>query len=560
MVFLTFDEVQQVCIFALMIRILTAILLPLLLSSCTYYIGPNHWANSFSKDEVIVPHRTSVEEIATDDVLLAYESLEKKSSKKILQYSAKFEDTTINVRTAYAKLLLAVDIEAVNEAILKTKAWGTTGTSGKLNKRGDYDFSQIQFTHLIWYFKDSPHLLYPETAQHIVDYLIIDNGARPTLKAPKTLGIVRETENHILMKETSRYLKNQWIFENNPQAEFDNTQNGMTDFLIEHLLEMKKTGFYEFNSNPYISYTFEALHILHMHSKDQEIKQVCKEVMDAENYAYALGSFELKKYSPFRRRMTRVTTTSLFGDRHGVLIRAELAKSNKKVLQEDQLPCCFDRTLISSASDYILPEETQHLIEKKSQNYYAKIGHGLKASPEIYYGTPDYLLTGGGLRIGKRSQIVPRPLSILLKDEANDIKQCFHIEGKGKLNKWNNTGLYPNIMIGENQVYIPKEYARIDSFKIWDIYKPYPNKDIYICVYNGRNLGIIFMGQSNYQEILSLNLSDKQLSRAFNLSASNTISYKTAARKKWVIKTTPSGRPQRKFKRWKRFNVNYESN
>ena len=66
MVFLLSQRFNK-SIFVLMSRISPVLILSLLFSSCIYYIGPNHWANSFSKDEVIVPHRKSVEEIAADD-------------------------------------------------------------------------------------------------------------------------------------------------------------------------------------------------------------------------------------------------------------------------------------------------------------------------------------------------------------------------------------------------------------------------------------------------------------------------------------------------------------
>lgn len=529
------------------------------LFSCTYYIGPNRWAKSFPDDPVIVPHSIEVDILTYDaSKLLDIPSLQNAASGNIESYSDKYKDTVLDPRIIFAKLLLKEDIKFINETILKYEAFGTTGTSHKLNKKGDYDFRQIIFTQIVWYFKDAPEILFPATAEHIIDKLIIDNGFKPTLKAPKVFGLIRETENHILMKETARYLKNQWLFNKNPLPKYNNTANGMSVFLIAHLQEMKKTGFFEFNANPYISFTFEALHVLYNHSNDTKIKELAKEVMDAENWQYALGSFDLKKYSPFRRRMNRASETSLIADRHSILIRAELAKSDGVILSEDELQCCYDRTLITTTSTYQLPIQIKATIEVKPSQYYAKIGHGLKASPELYSGTPLYLMSAGGIRFGKRSQITPRPLSVILHDNVYDIEECFHIKGSGKLNQWNNTGLYKNLIVGNQEVSVPDSYTAIMIDGIWTIYKVYPDEELYVCVHSSPKFGALFIGDANYNNVLAMNQSSKVLKHQFCLADQQIVSYNTKTKKKWVIKKTPEGAIKRKFKRWPRFDVRFE--
>jgi hypothetical protein len=106
-------------------------------------------------------------------------------------------------------------------------------------------------------------------------------------------------------------------------------------------------------------------------------------------------------------------------------VLAEIAKSNRLKISEKDLPCCYDRTIITTTSAYQLPTQTRETILAKPKAYYAKIGHGLKASPEIYYGTPFYLLSAGGIRFGARSQIGIRPLNVILDDDAEDINSCY---------------------------------------------------------------------------------------------------------------------------------------
>lgn len=541
-----------------MLRILAVSIISIFLSSCTYYLGPNRWEHRFVDESYEIPDLVLSQKIVqSKEFKLAPNLLQNEAKKELVNYSSKFNDTILNVRVALANFLLEQDIEIVNQQIQSIEAWGTTGTSSQFNKKGDYDFSQFIFVHLVWYFKDRPDILFPETAAHIMKYLVIDNGSKAKTKAPNTLGLIRETENHILMKEASRYLKNQWLFEQTQEEQYNNTTNGMSNFLLKHLGGIKKTGFFEFNANPYISYTFEALNVLNNHARDEEIRVLCKKIMDAENWQYALGSYQLRKYGPFRRRMSRESVTSLFGDRHGVLIRVELAKANREELSEKSLPCCNDKSLIPATSDYILPSKIKTYIEEKPTAYYAKIGHGLKSSPEIYQGAPTYLLSAGGLRFGKRSQIVPRPSSLFLNDNAENINDCFHIKGKGNLNKWNNTGLYHNFMVGENEVNIPNTYQAIKNIGNWQIFQPYVNEEMYVCVWSQKDLGIILIEGPNYQEVLALNQTEKELQKIFYFKKNEFVKYKLSSKKKWVIKETIAGSTTRKFKKWKRFDVTF---
>ena len=542
-----------------MIRIsLILCLLFFTLNSCTYYLGPNHWEHSFSMDPVVIPTLVTSKALDSKEKLFLIEdALHQYTEQDILEWSNKFNDTVLNTKVIFAKLLLGKDVPSINSKILKYKAWGTTGTSGKMNKKGDYDFSQIQWVNLLYYFKDDSTTLFPGTAQHIINALIIDNGSKPSLKAPNTFGLIRETENHILMKEISRYLKNQWLFEQNGLATFDNERNGLQDFLIKHLKAMRQTGFFEFNANPYISFTLEALHVIHSYAKSEELRKLSGEIISAEHWQYALGSYDLKKYSPFRRRMERSNVTSLFGDRHGVLIRAEMAKAQQSVLDEKSLPCCFDRTIITVMSKYQLPDQIKAMVKEKPAIYFAKIGHGLKSSPEIYYGTTDYLISAGGLRFGKKSQIVPRPSALFLNDDAKDINECFHVKSDKKLNQWNNTGIYRQLMISQEPIYIPKASEEIEKIGNWQIFKPYKDKEVYICVYNTESLGVLYLGDQYYEKVLSQNQDETSLKKRFIGLKNETITYKLNSKKKWLITSIKGQKQKRKFKKWARFEVNF---
>ena len=539
--------------------ILVLSLISILLSSCTYYLGPNRWEHSFSEKQFLVPSLANKSTLSQEEQLeLLGPALSSYADQNIHEWSQKFQDTILNTRVIFAKLLLQKDVDELNRAIQNAKAWGSTGTSSKLNKYGDYDFSEIQWVNILYYFQDAPEVLFPTTAKHIVDHLIIDNGAKPSLKAPNTLGLIRETENHILMKEGSRYLKNQWLYDQYGKEENNNAKNGLEKFLIAHLESMVKTGFFEFNANPYISYTLEAIHIIHSYSKNEEIKTLSANILNAEHWQYALGSFQLKKYSPFRRRMSRIEITSLFGDRHGIMIRAELAKVNETPIAHEDLPCCYDRLFTTITSDYQLPHHIKLMIEEKPNSYLAKIGHGIKSSPEIYYGTPNYLLSAGGLRFGKVSQIVPRPNSLILDDDAKDIQECFHTIHTSKPKQWNNTGLYKNLMVSKDQFHIPAQYDLHKSIGNWKIYKPYEQQEIYICIFNSTKVGVLYIGDENFEEVLQANLDEGSLQKSFYYSSQEKVKFHLNSRKKWIITHINDEKTVRKFKKWPRFDLSFE--
>ena len=210
-------------------------------------------------------------------------------------------------RVAIAKLYVGQDVEEVNQSILAAKPWGDSGSTWPLHPSGDYDFAEIEFVALLYLFRDRPERLYPETARHIVACLLIEDGATPEPSIPLTFGLATETENHTLMKEGTRYLRNQWRFERGAggergEAQFDNTLNGLGGWVVSYLRALRDSGFHEFNAIPYQSYTIRALLNLEAFSAEKEIRTTARHILDAMNWQYALGSLDLRRCAPFRRQ------------------------------------------------------------------------------------------------------------------------------------------------------------------------------------------------------------------------------------------------------------------
>ena len=124
-----------------------------------------------------------------------------------------------NPRTVLGCLLAGKRVEEINRYLLKQNSTGNEGSRWLLNPKGGYDFNAMAFTPVLFLFDDKPELLYPETKKHLVNNILTIEGAGFTRYVPYTR--IQDSENHILMAESSRYLKNQWIWnEGNHSSEF----------------------------------------------------------------------------------------------------------------------------------------------------------------------------------------------------------------------------------------------------------------------------------------------------------------------------------------------------
>lgn len=229
-------------------------------------------------------------------------------------------------RTALAKLLDGKDVDRVNSYLLEARPWSSVGSSRdareafgwrwsyddsiRIGHRGDYDFSLATLTAILYLFGENGSRLYPETAEHLLNVLLTECGGRPRLRVPRSLGLVRETENHILMTESSRYLKNQRLNAYGSPSQrkdprYNNRENGLEKWLAGYLENIKKRGFHEFNSIPYEGYTVQALLNLEAFARSEDISGLARELLDTLALNYARGSLDFRRRVPFRRNIRR---------------------------------------------------------------------------------------------------------------------------------------------------------------------------------------------------------------------------------------------------------------
>ncbi len=373
-------------------------------------------------------------------------------------------------RILLAKLALERDIPEVNAYLQAAEPWAGIGSTWTLRKSGDYDFSLPGLTAILYQYGERPELLYPETRTHLLDVLLNQEGGDFNTTVPGSMRLVTETENHILMTEGARYLKNQWLHEHNKAGHdadrYDNAANGLQDKLVAFIREIEQAGPYEFNSVPYSGYTIMALLTLEAFA-DEPVAVASRSLLDRMNWEYALGSLQLRRYPPFRRQPRRAEITDLTKHPHSAIMRVWLSQAG-----HGPFPVADNEhhAVYAALMPYRLPEETAGRALAVDRRHFVRIGRGPGASPELYAAGPGYLLSAGGTGRPKGSLIVARPIVLLLNDGAEQLSEVFTIGASGDYTQWNNTGVLRDFAVGRGPLRIPRQYTPLTSGDTWAVY------------------------------------------------------------------------------------------
>ncbi|MDZ7722240.1 MAG: hypothetical protein U5R06_05275 [candidate division KSB1 bacterium] len=387
-------------------------------------------------------------------------------------------------RIVLSNLLLGIRIDEINQYLMRQQATGVSGSRWLLNPKGGYNFNTAGFTPLLYLFDEKPDRLYPQTRKHLIDHILTIKGNGFSRNVPFTW--IQDSENHILMTGSSRYLVNQWMWNHGyKQREYNNKENGVKKGLVNYLREIKECGFYEYNSDPYLGYTFCALLNLEAFASG-EVQKLARKLLDLANWYYALGSFKFKHFPPYRRLFRTDFRTGLKVDYHTAMMKVWTS------FYTDTLDLQIERgqhhALWAAMLPYRPPDKVIDWTLSKPLPYFVKIGHGTNSCPEIYSGDPHYLLSAGGANQGKRSLIVAKPITLLLDDNAKTLEQTFHMSGPGQqMLDWNNTGVYKRFACTAGPVQVPNAYHPVETDENWSIYRIAANR--LLAVYSQTGFG-----------------------------------------------------------------------
>ena len=456
-----------------------------------------------------------------------------------------------NSRIAISCLLEGKRIEEINNYLMNQKAVGHPGSPWLLYPLGDYDFTAMAFTALLYLFGEKPELLYPKTREHLLNKILTIEGD----EFRRNVGymFLEDSENHILMTEGSRFLKNQWLMKHgNTDPKYDNKMNGVSKKLKIFLEEIETYGFYEFNSAPYLGYTYCALLNLYEFASG-DIRDLAGKLLDRLNWQYALSSFKFKHFPPNRRRFGKSFKKNIDSDYHTVMLKVWAS------LFDDSLSIDMSRgqhhALWATFASYKPSDKVMEWIINKPKPYFVKMGHGYNSCPEIISGDKGYLLSAGGANQGKRSLIVAKPIMLFLNDDAEEMSETFHMFGPGdNFVEWNNTGVYEDFACTKGKVYIPEAKQALISSANWQIFSII--EGVFLAIYSKKEIGLMAIIRSNsakdvLNKIIENNSDESLLNTRFNHPNGNIIDYDLESPKdQWVITRVNRKNMDRDFSKW----------
>ena len=380
------------------------------------------------------------------------------ASRDYLNWKEKWKKAAPMIVAAKAFRGELVQDYLVNEA----EAHRKVGSTSPMHS-GDLDFALHTLATIL--FQDVSEGAKKRVAKDLI-YIDTEGFLDAT---PKTLGLIRETENHTLMTECARLLKAKHLGE--PY---------LTERLCEFLDSILKGGIFEFNSLPYENLTISSLLIIATYGPEEVRKRATK-ILDRIFWSFALGSINFKSIRPFRRSrgkqhgkywMWPKLAMNVFADRAGIQDGHGLS----------QISRWKNVSFASAISSYCPPKKAIEWTIENPGRYEARLGHGKYGSPEIYSAGQGWLLSAGGTALGDPVlENAPRPTT-LVTPQTRDLNDSFHIKGSSDDDlKWNNTGVSNGVAVvkdGELSVPDRQKPKRIGTGNIRVYEEPAGNETV----------------------------------------------------------------------------------
>ncbi len=376
------------------------------------------------------------------------------------------------------------------------QALGKVGTDLPLlgGPRADFDMSLLWCISMIYLFEEERDLLNDASYLHLIKNVTRLWGQEPKYYFEVLMISFQETENHVFMIESTRYLMNQLIMENKrglPEitqlrdsltqigVELDNKKGPVRSLLLKQMYQILTRGFFEFNAKVYQRFTLHALNNLYSFARDEAISTGAQNVMDYAAIKFALQSHKAIRMGPYRRNAEKFRETEFFLDDaicsyYGVLsgiFPYEDADLHSFWLQSYSHA---SSALFASMLHYRLPQVIQEYFHLDQGHIWSgmKTRHTfngkLEASPEMYYKTPQFMVTAGGrykfyrganfpIKIFSGWKEVPwvydvtaRSSSITISPKDSSIHSPISQVLRFKGNPWqkNNLAMYKNFVYG----------------------------------------------------------------------------------------------------------------
>lgn len=329
-------------------------------------------------------------------------------------------------------------------AAAKVEAWTAGITSGRAGTpcggHGDYDMKMKEMIALIYMFQNNPELLTTNAVYNIIQNGLIgyigptaDKLTWPCVTPTSAVvsavvgypydGTVNypETENHVLMIESSRYLTNQWLY-TNPRGDsrlsqysysdlYKNNETHLESILLQATARIVHGDAFEANGRSYQGLSATALLNLYSFANSEKIRLAAKNALDMMTTKFSFQSFEGKRFGPTRRNHEYANTLNMHEHDSFTLFMAGLSGGYVWNDDPDNINCFYNivwnanygsgnqlhqglgQALWSSLSSYSIPESSHDFLLNKHNGYWAKF-HPIHYTDEYrIHNKPDYFST-----------------------------------------------------------------------------------------------------------------------------------------------------------------------
>jgi hypothetical protein len=330
----------------------------------------------------------------------------------------------------------------INNAVRSQIIYARSGTTSgaPCPRTGEYDTALKGYVTILYRYGK---YLAPDVRYRILRLLNKTGGHDPEDSNFGCLGvIIPETENHLWMIDSSRYLTNQLWARQSSDPRFDNRANGLADLLTGKLREHLSFDFLEYNSRPYARYTWSAIQNLYDFAEDERVKTAAQIVLDYLSAKVAVSSSDGRRQPPYRRRVSH---------NHADLFNPQSDRTKKRFLLYTAPTAVMDELhqpnriewfatsemMLAAATSYQPPNLILDLMVNSShRNYYQQLRY---ATSETYAATPDFLISAGGvpsdyayvvLGTGKDEDLgVVHPTALIPTGQFTTIEQMIRFGG-----------------------------------------------------------------------------------------------------------------------------------
>ena len=228
---------------------------------------------------------------------------------------------------------------------------------------------------------------------------------------------IPETENHLLMIESTRYFMNQIMLERTGDARFDNNAKGLTAWLLDFLSIIARFDFMELNARPYTRLSAYVLFSLYEFAADDALRRAAQHILDYLMVKFAVSSNRYRRIGPFRRLMETTNHpetewNELLAERGNLLTNCFLMYCGHVTTDfhlHNHFPgSAAQVSVIPGTSSYRPPPAAYRLAMERSGPIQHRVVQGRRprhpvstedadGGVEIYYSSPSFLLSAGGM-------------------------------------------------------------------------------------------------------------------------------------------------------------------